>query len=68
MGAPKKKAASGPTMAEQADRHELYQASVQNSEFEIDFMDETFEELTGRKAVSMREDFSIGAARKIYNH
>ena len=52
-----KKAAGGLTMAEQADRHELYQASVQNSEFEIDFMDATFEELVGRKAVSMREDF-----------
>jgi len=57
MASPKKKSASGPTMAELADRHELYQSSVQNSEFEIDFMDTTFEELTGRKAVSMREDF-----------
>lgn len=46
-----------PTMAELADRHALYQESVQNSEFELDFIDETFEQLTGRKAVSMREDF-----------
>lgn len=46
-----------PTMAELADRHALYQESVQNSEFELDFIDETFEALTGRKAVSMREDF-----------
>jgi len=38
MGASQKSTAAGPTMAEQADRHELYQASVQNPEFEIDFM------------------------------
>ncbi len=46
-----------PTMAELADRHALYQESVQNSEFELDFIDDTFKELTGRTAVSMREDF-----------
>lgn len=46
-----------PTMAELADRHALYQESVQNSEFELDFIDDTFKELTGREASSMREDF-----------
>lgn len=45
------------TMAEQADRHQLYQASVQNPGFELDFIDTTFRELTGRKPHSMREDF-----------
>jgi len=45
------------TMADKADRHELYQEAVQNPEFELDFIDETFEELTGRTAYSMREDF-----------
>ncbi len=49
--------AAQPTMAEQADRHMLYQESVQNSEFELDFIDETFEEIRGRKARLMREDF-----------
>lgn len=44
-------------MAATADRHKLYQESVQNSEFELDFIDETFKELTGRTAKSMREDF-----------
>ena len=55
----KKKSAErqGPTMAELADRHALYQESVQNSEFELDFIDETFKEITGRTAYSMREDF-----------
>jgi len=53
-----KKTANKPkTMAELADRHALYQESVQNSEFELDFIDETFKELTGRTASSMREDF-----------
>ena len=37
-----------PTMAQLADRHALYQESVQNSEFELDFIDETFKDLTGR--------------------
>ncbi len=45
------------TMAATADRHMLYQESVQNSEFELDFIDETFKELAGRTAKSMREDF-----------
>ncbi len=49
--------AAPPTMAQQADRHMLYQESVQNSEFELDFIDETFEAMTGRKATVMREDF-----------
>ncbi len=53
-----KKTADKPkTMAELADRHALYQESVQNSEFELDFIDDTFKELTGRTASSMREDF-----------
>jgi len=46
-----------PTMAQLADRHELYQESVQNSEFELDFIDETYKDIVGREAVSMREDF-----------
>lgn len=47
-----------PTMAEQADRHQLYQASVQNPEFELDFIDSTFSDIRGRKPKSMREDFA----------
>lgn len=46
-----------PTMAEQADRHVLYQESVQFPEAEVDFMSKTFQELRGRKALSMKEDF-----------
>lgn len=46
-----------PTMAETADRHLLYQAAVQAPDFEVEFMSNTFEELRGRKALSMKEDF-----------
>ena len=45
-------------MAEQADRHLLYQASVQNPDFELDFIDATFKKLRRRKPVTMREDFA----------
>lgn len=40
-----------------ANKHELYQLSVQNVEAEIDFIDATFEEIRGREAVLLREDF-----------
>jgi len=43
--------------AANADRHRLYQASVQNVEAEIDFVDEEFEKIRGRRAVLLREDF-----------
>lgn len=45
------------TQAEQADRHVLYQESVQCPEAEVDFISKTFESLKGRKALSMKEDF-----------
>lgn len=45
------------TMAEQADRHELYEASVQNVEEECKFVSSTFEKLKGRAPLSWREDF-----------
>ena len=45
------------TLAQKADRHVLYQESVQCVEAEIDFVDATFEKLRGRKATLLREDF-----------
>jgi len=45
------------TMAEHADRHYLYQASVQDTEAEIDFVEETWNELRDRPAELLREDF-----------
>jgi len=46
-----------PTMAEQADIHELYELSVQNVEHEVEFLQETFQQIRGRKAHLLREDF-----------
>ncbi len=46
-----------PTMAEQADRHELYEASVQNVGEECNFITNTFKKLRGREPQSWREDF-----------
>ncbi len=50
------------TMAERADRHELYEASVQNVEEECKFVARTFKKLKGRPALSWREDFCGTAA------
>jgi SAM-dependent methyltransferase len=44
-------------IADTADRHVLYQLSVQNVEAEIDFVDAEFKRLRGRRAVRLREDF-----------
>jgi len=55
--AAEKAAKSGALTALTADRHELYQHSVQNVEAEIDFIDAEFESIRGRKAKSLREDF-----------
>lgn len=45
------------TLAQQADRHVLYQKSVQSAEVEIEFFVERYKELRGGKPLSMREDF-----------
>jgi len=45
------------TMASKADRHVLYEDSVQCVEAEIDFVDATFKTLRNRRAHSLREDF-----------
>jgi SAM-dependent methyltransferase len=49
--------ARAPKLADTTDRHVLYQNSVQDVESEIDFVDLKFEELRGRKAGLLREDF-----------
>lgn len=45
------------TAANTTDPHLLYQSSVQAPEFELEFIEEVFEESRGRKPRSMREDF-----------
>ena len=49
------------TMAQQADRHQLYEESVQCVDAEIDFVDSTFRKLRGRHASLLREDFCATA-------
>ena len=46
-----------PTLADRADRHQLYELSVQCAESEIDFVDDTYKALRGRRARLLREDF-----------
>jgi hypothetical protein len=52
-----KKKQTKPTLAERADRHYLYELSVQYAASEIDFIDDTFKQLRGRRATLLREDF-----------
>lgn len=44
-------------MADRADKHVLYEDAVQCVEAEIDFIDQTYLDLRGRRAISLREDF-----------
>jgi SAM-dependent methyltransferase len=46
-----------PTLADRADRHQLYELSVQCAESEVDFVDDTYKALRGRRAKLLREDF-----------
>ncbi|MGB1699192.1 MAG: class I SAM-dependent methyltransferase [Nannocystaceae bacterium] len=45
------------TQAARADRHDLYERSVQGCDADVAFFSETFEEIRGRAAKSFREDF-----------
>lgn len=57
MTSKKKNRTRGKTLAQKADRHALYEKAVQCVEAEIDMVDETFLELRGRRARTLREDF-----------
>ncbi len=45
------------SLAATADRHSLYQNSVQDTEAELEFVADTFKELNGRALRLLREDF-----------
>jgi len=47
----------GKTMAQQADRHELYEQSVQDVAGEYRLINRIFRKLRGRRATHLREDF-----------
>jgi len=49
--------APGALSARTADRHVLYEWSVQDVEAEIDFVDDEYKRLRRRRAVRIREDF-----------
>ena len=53
----KKKAGAKPGKAGEMDIHKLYVDSVQCVEAEIDFVDDTYKEIRGRRAKILREDF-----------
>ncbi len=44
-------------MASTADRHELYEQTVQATGDEVDFVSKTYRKIRGRDALSLREDF-----------
>ena len=48
--------------ARTADKHVLYEASVQDTEADIEFLNRVFQKERGRKPLSLREDF-CGTAR-----
>lgn len=50
------------TIAQTADRHYLYEKSVQNTAVDYDFVNKAFRKLRERKPTSLREDF-CGTAR-----
>ena len=48
---------SRTSMATRADKHKLYELSVQSADADIDFIDDTFLALKKRRAARLREDF-----------
>lgn len=52
-----KKKIKKPHLADSADRHRLYELSVQYAASEIEFVDETYKAIRGHKASLLREDF-----------
>ena len=54
---PKNKKSRKQNMADTADRHALYEESVQSVDSEYTFVSNTFQKLRGRRPRHMREDF-----------
>jgi SAM-dependent methyltransferase len=58
MEAENRESQSAATQAEQADLQTMYQYAVQAPETEVEFFEQTYEKLRGKKPLSMKEDFS----------
>ncbi|WP_342450054.1 class I SAM-dependent methyltransferase [Thiorhodococcus minor] len=54
---PARQQVSPPQIADQVDRHRLYELAVQSPSAEVDLVDRTFRMLRGRSARLLREDF-----------
>ncbi len=52
-----KLARQGKLTAQNADRHWLYEQSVQNADHEVEFIDKVFQDNFGRQPTFLREDF-----------
>ena len=68
---PETSAPRQPTMAEQADRHELYEEAVQCVEEECRFINKTYRKIRGKYPLSFREDFcgtASAACRWVSEH
>lgn len=57
-----KKKRRGASRAARADRHRLYEKSVQDAAAEVEFLKDTYRRMRGRAAATLREDF-CGTAR-----
>lgn len=58
----KKSRRDGPTMADTADKHVLYEQSVQNVDAEVEFLEDAYHSIRGRRPALLREDFCGTAA------
>jgi hypothetical protein len=54
---PKKHSRKSVTMSAKADKHALYELSVQDVSHEYDFINKTFRDIRGHNAHTLREDF-----------
>lgn len=57
-----KRGSNARPMADEADRHRLYEQSVQSVDTEVEFLRDTYRSVRGRPATSLREDFCGTAA------
>ncbi|MEM6332153.1 MAG: class I SAM-dependent methyltransferase [Planctomycetota bacterium] len=53
----KTKKSKEPTLADLADKQDLYLQSVQDAEHEVDFFEQAYKEAFGKKPTTLREDF-----------
>jgi hypothetical protein len=55
-----------PKIADGMDALDLYEKSVQNPEADVEFLEETFKNVSGRAPMTLREDFCGTAAMSTF--